>query len=281
MPKNKVKFGLKNVHYAPLTLTGGVPSYDTPIPIPGAVSMSLSVNGEPENFYADDGVYYVINNNMGYEGDLEIALIPESFRTGPLGEALDGNNVLVERSDTQLAPFALLFEFDGDQKHIRHVLYNCTASRPSIEGNTKEETLEVKTETLTIKAAPLPDGKVKAKTGDSTDSTVYEGWYGSVYVASTSANVAKLSALSITGVTLTPAFDANITNYTAPTTDATNVVTATAADSASVTLLVNGSSHTSGEAATWNTGTNTVVAIVSKSGYVSRTYTITVTKSAS
>ena len=281
MPNNKVKFGLKNVHYAPLTLTGGVPSYDTPIPIPGAVSMSLSVNGEPENFYADDGVYYVINNNMGYEGDLEIALIPESFRTGPLGEALDGNNVLVERSDTQLAPFALLFEFDGDHKHIRHVLYNCTASRPSIEGNTKEETLEVKTETLTIKAAPLPDGKVKVKTGDSTDSTVYEGWYGSVYVASTSANVAKLSALSITGVTLTPAFDANITNYTAATTDATNVVTATAADSASVTLLVNGSSHTSGEAATWNTGTNTVVAIVSKSGYVSRTYTVTVTKSAS
>ncbi len=281
MANNKVKFGLKNVHYAPLTLTGGVPSYDTPIPIPGAVSMSLSVNGEPENFYADDRVYYVINNNMGYEGDLEIALIPESFRTGPLGEALDGNNVLVERSDTQLAPFALLFEFDGDQKHIRHVLYNCTASRPSIEGNTKEETLEVKTETLTIKAAPLPDGKVKAKTGASTDSTVYDGWYGSVYVASTSVNVAKLSALSITGVTLTPAFNANITNYTATTTDATNVVTATAADSASVTLLVNGSSHTSGEAATWNTGTNTVVAIVSKSGYVSRTYTVTVTKSAS
>ena len=281
MANNKVKFGLKNVHYAPLTLTGGVPSYSSPIPIPGAVSMSLSVNGEPENFYADDGVYYVINNNMGYEGDLEIALIPESFRTGPLGEVLDGNNVLVERSDTQLAPFALLFEFDGDQKHIRHVLYNCTASRPSIEGNTKEETLEVKTETLTIKAAPLPDGKVKAKTGDITDSTVYDGWYGSVYIASTSANVAKLSALTITGVTLTPAFNANITNYTATTTDATNVVTATAADSASVTLLVNGSSHTSGEAATWNTGTNTVVAIVSKSGYVSRTYTVTVTKSAS
>ena len=280
MPNNKVKFGLKNVHYAPVTFSDGVPSFATPIAIPGAVNMSLNIKGEPENFYADDGVSFVINNNMGYEGDLEIALIPESFRTGPLGEVLDANNVLVEQSDKQLTPFALLFEFDGDQKHIRHVLYNCTASRPSIEGNTKEETLEVKTETLTIKAAPLPDGKVKAKTGDSTDSTVYDGWYGSVYIATSSANVAKLSALSITGVTLTPAFDANITNYTATTTDATNVVTATAADSASVTLLVNGSAHTSGEAATWNTGTNTVVAIVSKSGYVSRTYTVTVTKSA-
>ena len=281
MDKNKVKFGLKNVHYAPLTFNNGVPSYAAPIPIPGAVSLSLSVNGEPENFYADDGVYYVINNNMGYDGDLEIALIPESFRTGPLGESLDANNVLVERSDTQLAPFALLFEFAGDVKKVRHVLYNCTASRPNVEGNTKEESLEVKTETLTIKATPLPDGKVKAKTGDITDSTVYDGWYGSVYVSASTSNVAKLSALSITGVTLTPTFDANITNYTAATTDASNVVTATAADSASVTLLVNGTAHTSGQAASWNSGTNTVVAIVTKSGYVSRTYTITVTKSAS
>ena len=281
MDKNKVKYGLKNVHYAPLTFNNGVPSYAAPIPIPGAVSLSMSVNGTPENFYADDGVYYVINNNMGYDGDLEIALIPESFRTGPLGESLDANNVLVERSDTQLAPFALLFEFAGDVKKVRHVLYNCTASRPNVEGNTKEESLEVKTETLTIKATPLPDGKVKAKTGDITDSTVYDGWYGSVYVSASTSNVAKLSALSITGVTLTPTFDANITNYTAATTDASNVVTATAADSASVTLLVNGTAHTSGQAASWNSGTNTVVAIVTKSGYVSRTYTITVTKSAS
>ena len=279
---NKVKYNLKNAHYALLTIAeDGSVSFGTPVPMPGSVSISLDANGEPENFYADGIAYYIINNNMGYEGDLEIALIPESFRTGPLGESLDANNVLVERSDTQLAPFALLFEFDGDQKHIRHVLYNCTASRPSIEGNTKEETLEVKTETLSIKAAPLPDGKVKAKTGDTTDSTVYDGWYGSVYIASSSANIAKLSALTITGVTLTPSFDPNITNYTATTTDATNAVTATAADSASVTLLVNGSSHTSGEAATWNSGTNTVVAIVSKSGYVSRTYTVTVTKSGS
>ena len=277
MPKNKVKFGLKNVHYAPLTFSDGVPSFATPVAIPGAVSLSLSINGEPENFYADNGVYFVINNNMGYEGDLEVALIPESFRTGPLGEVLDANNVLVEKADRQLSPFALLFEFDGDQKHIRHVLYNCTASRPSVESATKEDTIEVKTETLNIKAAPLPDGVIKAKTGDNTDSTVYEGWYGSVYVAQASSNIAKLSALSV-GADLTPAFDPNITNYTATTSSASGTVSATAADSASATILVNGSAHTSGQSASWSSGTNTVVVSVTKSGYISRTYTVTVTK---
>ena len=90
--------------------------------------------------------------------------------------------MLVESSESQLAAFALLFEFDGDQKHIRHVLYNCAASRPDIEGKTNEESKEVQTETLTIKASPLPDGTVKAKTGNTTDAATYNGWYGAVYL---------------------------------------------------------------------------------------------------
>lgn len=33
----------------------------------------------------------------------------------------------------------VLFEFDGDQQHIRHVLYNCFVSRLGIEGKTDGE----------------------------------------------------------------------------------------------------------------------------------------------
>ena len=181
--KNKVKFNLKNAHYAILTLgADDTPTYAKPVRLPGAVSLSLSANGEPENFYADGIAYYVINNNMGYDGDLELALIPEDFRTDVLNELKDTNGVLIETTDSELAHFALLFEFDGDQKHIRHVMYNCTASRPGIEGKTNEESREVQTETLTLKATPLPDGTVKAKTGDTTDNATYTGWYDNVYL---------------------------------------------------------------------------------------------------
>ena len=85
-----------------------------------------------------------------------------------LREKLDAKGVLIENSDAELALFALLFEFDGDVRHIRHVMYNCSASRPKIEGKTNEEKKEVQTETLTIKATPLADGKVKAKTRNPT-----------------------------------------------------------------------------------------------------------------
>ena len=190
--KNKVKYNLKNTHYAMLSIAeDGRVSYGTPTAMPGSVSISLDANGEPENFYADGEAYYVINNNMGYNGDLELAMIPESFRTDALKEQLDDKGVLIENAQVELAAFALLFEFDGDQRHIRHVLYNCSASRPGIEGKTNEESRDVQTEKLTIKAAPLANGMVKAKTGDTTDATVYNDWYKAVYMPAAAENDAE------------------------------------------------------------------------------------------
>ena len=62
------------------------------------------------------------------------------------------------------------------------MLYNCAASRPSIESQTKEETIEPRTETLNLTADPREDGLVKSRTGDTTDAAIYDGWYESVYV---------------------------------------------------------------------------------------------------
>lgn len=181
--KNKVKFNICNVHYALITVDDDAEvTFGTPVAMPGAVSLSLEPNGEPSNFYADGYAYYTISNNMGYEGDLELAMVPESFRTDVLKESLDDNSVLVESANVETANFALLFEFDGDVKKIRHVLYNCSAARPNIESATNEEEIEVQTETLAITAAPLANGYVKARTGDSTTDTVYTGWYTAVYL---------------------------------------------------------------------------------------------------
>ena len=199
---NKVKYNLKNTHYALLTVAeDGSVAYGTPVSLPGSVSLSLDANGEPENFYADGIAYYVINNNMGYEGDLELALIPESFRTDVLNEKLDSKGVLIENSEVELASFALLFEFDGDQKHIRHVMYNCSASRPGIEGKTNEDSKEVQTETLTIKSTPLSSGLVKAKTGNTTDETTYNNWYKAVYIPTDTSEAVALSETKTTSTT--------------------------------------------------------------------------------
>ena len=185
---NKIKYNLKNVHAAVLTetttSTGTTYSYDTPEPIPGAVSISLDAEGDSSPFYADGIVYFRSATNNGYKGELELALIPEWFRTDILQETLDNKGVLLERSNiAESVKFALLFEFDGDVKCIRHVLYCCSAARPSIESETKEDNIEPGTEKLSITADPRSDGLVKARTGDTTDATTYAGWYSAVYAS--------------------------------------------------------------------------------------------------
>lgn len=185
---NKIKYNLKNVHAAVLTetttSTGTTYSYDTPEPIPGAVSISLDAEGESSPFYADGIVYFRSATNNGYKGELELALIPEWFRTDILQETVDNKGVLLEHSNiAESVKFALLFEFDGDVKCIRHVLYCCSAARPSIESETKEDNIEPGTEKLSITADPRSDGLVKARTGDTTDATTYAGWYSAVYAS--------------------------------------------------------------------------------------------------
>ena len=180
---NKVKFGLRNCYYAKATMgANGDISFGTPVAMPGAVSLSLDPEGESENFYADDSVYFVVSTNNGYSGDLELALIPESFLKDIMHENEDTNGVIVENKDAQPEHFALLFDFTGDQKKIRHCMYYCTAQRAGIAGDTKEDKTEVKTEKLTIKSTPLPNGIVKAKTGTNTTDSVYNSWFSRVYV---------------------------------------------------------------------------------------------------
>lgn len=197
---NKVKFNLKNVYYAPLSFSGTTPVFGNPVSIPGAVSLSLEGNGDAQTFFIG-GVYYSISYNSRYEGELDIAMIPESFRTYALGEALDNNRVLVEKEGSRLKPFALLFEFDGDETHIRHILYNCVAKHPKITGKTKTESVEVDTETISISAESLPGGVIKAKTGDSTTKAVYNGWFSSVYfIAGNSQTQENFTAFTVDGV---------------------------------------------------------------------------------
>ena len=175
---NKVKYNLKNVHYATIAVSGSTITYGTPVAWPGAVSLSLDAEGASNTFYADGIAYYVTQNNNGYSGDLETAMIPESFRTSILGETLSGK-VLFEDATIQPQPFALLFQFDGDDKAIKHVLYNCKCSRPAIASQTNEDGIEVQTETVTLTASPRADGYVKARCDDSS-ATGYDSWFNAV-----------------------------------------------------------------------------------------------------
>lgn len=181
---NKVRYGLKNVHYAVATIgDDGTATYATPVAWPGAVNLALEAQDEKIVFRADNTDYYTGFANNGYEGDFESALIPDDFRKDVLGEVTNGD-LKLETADQSTVHFALLFEFDGDESATRHVMYNCTASRPAVSGKTTDTTIEPDTETITIASKSIYNeviqkNLVKARCVDKSSAT-YTGWYSAV-----------------------------------------------------------------------------------------------------
>lgn len=180
--ENKVEYGLSNVHYAVITVgVDGAITYGTPKPIPGAVSLTMDKSGDMVRFKADDIDYYVAPNNQGYEGTLSIARVPDQFKIDVLGETKTENGVMVENVNAKSHYFALLFEFQGDAKGVRRLMYYCSADRPSVASTTKDSG-EPNTSDLAIVAGPRPDNKnVKADTRNDVAQEVYDAWYDSVY----------------------------------------------------------------------------------------------------
>ncbi len=179
---NKIKYGIKNVYYAIATLAAdNSATYETPVALPGAVSLSLDAQGDVNKFFADNIVYYTSIANNGYEGDLELAYLPESFWTDIIGNVKGGNDVVYEDANAEPVHFALMFQFEGDKNAKRHVLYNCTATRPTISGQTKEDSIEPQTETVSITATTVFALNTDIVKGSCVEGdAAYSSWFTSV-----------------------------------------------------------------------------------------------------
>lgn len=179
---SKVKYNIHDFHYAKKSVDeSGKVTFGTPVAIPGAVAIALEQQGELTPFWADGIKYYVSSSNGGYEGDLEVAMIPDSFRTDILGEILDANKVLFENADIQATEFAAGFAIDGDTGSTYFWFYNCTATKPGVDAKTTEDNKTPDTDKITISCASDASGIVRAKTTEGTDKSILNNWFKSVY----------------------------------------------------------------------------------------------------
>ena len=221
MSENKITFGIKNTHYSKITFNpDGSINYGPVKALPGATEISLDAKGDMTEFYADDMLYYSASNNQGYEGKLSLANITEDFALDILGEEKDTDDAVITEKATSIGSnFALLFEFAGDVKAIRHVMYYCSASRPSIASSTKSDKSDPNTSELDFTASARPgDYKVKTKTTTTTPANIYDNWYNSVYdKATTPLTVTVLPLDAATGVlasaNVTWTFDKTINDF--------------------------------------------------------------------
>jgi phi13 family phage major tail protein len=192
MSQNKVTFGLDKVHIAFLTDLA-TPTWETPVPIPGAVRFSPEPQGEESTFYADNGPYFTYTSNNGYTAELEMANIPDDILAEMLGWEIDANGMLVETTDGMPKEFALLGQVLGDKKNRRFVYYRCKASRPTAEHNTRGESVEPTTQTLNITILPIEINGKNVVRGvlelNDTNQAIYDNFFSTVTVPGATAGV--------------------------------------------------------------------------------------------
>lgn len=180
---SKVQFGLSKAYYA--VIDNG--TYGTPVPLPGAVSLTISREGsEPQKFYADNIAYYVAPSaNGGYTGTLTLAKVPDTFRVAVLGEIVDDNGIQLEVADANPKAFALMYEVEGDADEKRYVFFNCTAQRVAGNANTKSDSTNPDTQDLEFTAigkdftlAGVSTNIVKGSA--ATSDAAFSTWYSAV-----------------------------------------------------------------------------------------------------
>lgn len=289
--ENKYHYDLKNVHYAQGELQDdGTLVYGVPKRIKGAISMDISAEGDTVKTRADGIDYIVVSSNNGYSGTINFVNVSDEFKRDVLGEKIDAvNGIQYEDANIEPIPFALLFEFVGDEKNKRHILYNNIASRIKIVGENKENQKEPDTEELEITSSPTLfniNGEyrpiVKASTVFETKPDVYKNWYQHVHIPEIDAETdVTLKSLAIDSLDLIPTFDQNVYEYTATANTASNKITAIAnAENATIEVKVNSDIIASGSSASWIDGTNELIIKV-MNGNNSRIYKVIVTKETS
>ena len=184
MEKNKVTFGLQDVHWAEVTKEGddGALTYGTVERLRGAAELTLEPQGDSGSYKADNINFYTTESNDGYEGTLKLALLTQELLTRVLGETIDAQSkVISEIASSEKKNFALMFRFEGDKKETLHVLYYCYASRPTVASKTKSGS-DINEVELKFKASPRPlDKIVRRRTTEDTPEDVKKTWFTKVY----------------------------------------------------------------------------------------------------
>ena len=255
---NRVNWGLAASAWGKITRDAqGHDVYGAPVMFLGNRQVNFDPAGDLVKVFADGTVIYTGRQNSGYTGSLELTNLDDNFAQWALSESVDGNNVQFEEKEPTVNRFYLMWEWVQDAKNTRHIMYNITASRPSMSATTSGDgdTKTAQYRTLNLTAIPRDDGIVKASTRVDVNETIYSNWFASAYVPTGTAEQAV--TFTVTGTDSAPVADAMIVLSNGQT-------AVTGSDGTAVMFL----------------GAGTYDLFVSATGYTTETDSVTVSTSA-
>lgn len=173
---NKVEFGISQLHVGTYTVSDNTVTLGTPYHQKGAVSFAPETQSEQNTFYADNIAYWSGYSGGTIEGDLEVAMFDDSFKTQFLGQRALANGGLASVKNVTKPNVYIAFQVEGDAESRRVILYNCSLGDITREYNTIEESKEPTTETIPVTCTGDNDTGVTMavyKPGDDGYATLF------------------------------------------------------------------------------------------------------------
>ena len=173
---NKVEFGISELHVGTYTVSGSTVTLGTPYAQKGAKSFSPEEQSEQNIFYADNTAYWSGYSGGSLEGDLEVAMFDDAFKTQFLGYVELTNGGLANVKNATKPNVYIAFQVEGDAESRRVILYNCSLGAIQREYSTIEESKEPVTETIAVTCTgDVPTGVTMAvlRPTDSGYSTLF------------------------------------------------------------------------------------------------------------
>lgn len=187
----KIIHGNKNFGFAPITETGGVYSFGTPVMIQGLVNATIEVEQEDTNIYADDKVFCRVKGAKVRTATVTFRNIPAVYAPY-LGFVANTNGTYTDTGT--FANHCIFFQTEeedcetGLSTQTLHYLYNVQGSEPTMESTTDEDEVEAAEIEVEYSATDSPfvvddDGKYVQYgyiTRDETNKTLFDTFQSAV-----------------------------------------------------------------------------------------------------
>ncbi len=176
---NIVTYGLDKCYYA---VKQGHYIYDTPVPLMGAVSLSVSPNIKVSTAKYIGNERPIANIDNGYTGKLELAYLSSDFLCNVFGYELDSNGLLIEKKhSTNILSFALLFQTQTNNNPVRYCYYECSCVKPPFQTETTTDKNNINRDIIDLTIVPRHhDDKIRISTTSNTPQSVYDNWFNAV-----------------------------------------------------------------------------------------------------
>ena len=178
--------GVKYLAIAPINKSGGRETYETPIELKQFVSFSATKNYSETSWYSNDQTEETFNAIVDEDIEIVLGHLSGELRAKLSGANYDAKGVMTEKSDDEQPEFGLIVVLSKlPTGTLNKAYYRVKLKVEATEGETKTDSINDSTVTLTGKAIPNSEGII-CRTIDSTDTTadatVISNWTNAVYV---------------------------------------------------------------------------------------------------